>query len=98
MLIGVGASGGPEDAAVAAAIGGILVAASSIPVWYRSRAGRLGKGSTAILEERVATMEQRHREQMAELLRIQADQVADLEERVDFAERLLTKQREQRKP
>jgi hypothetical protein len=41
-------------------------------------------------------MEQRHREQMAELAGMQAGQIAELEERVDFAERLLAKQREHR--
>ncbi|MCH7876304.1 MAG: hypothetical protein IH965_13540 [Gemmatimonadetes bacterium] len=71
---------------------------SSIPVWFRARLGQLGKGSAARLEERVASMEQRHPEQMAELARTQADQIALLEERVDFAERLLTKQRGQINP
>lgn len=99
MLIGFGVDGTPQDASTAAVIGGILVAASSIPVWYRARAARLGKGlDTPRLEERVASMEQRHREQMAELVRMQAEQVADLEERVDFAERLLTKRRGQTPP
>ena len=110
MLIGVGVDGSPEDAAIAATIGGILVAVSAIPVWIRARSGQLlsraeremialvGKGSAGRLEERVATMEERHREQMAELARMQADQIAELEERVDFAERLLTKQREQINP
>jgi hypothetical protein len=58
----------------------------------------MGGTGTARLEERVATMEQRHREQMAELVRMHADQSADLEERIDFAERLLTKRREQTNP
>lgn len=95
ILFGVG---GFEEESTMAAIGGILIAGSAIPVWVRARSGQLGTGSGARLEERVATMEQRHREQMAELARMQADQVADLEERVDFAERLLTKQREQIDP
>ncbi len=37
MLIGFGVDGTPQDASTAAVIGGILVAASSIPVWYRAR-------------------------------------------------------------
>lgn len=98
MLIGVAVDGTPEDASIAATIGGILVAVSAVPVWFRARLAQLDKGSPARLEERVATMEQRHREQLAELARMQADQVADLEERVDFAERLLAKQREQINP
>ena len=110
MLIVAGVEWTPEDASIAATIGGILVAGSAIPVWIRARSGQLlsraeremialvEKGSAARIEERVATMEERHREQMAELGRMQADQIAELEERVDFAERLLTQQREQIKP
>ncbi len=111
MLIVAGVEWTPEDASIAATIGGILVAGSAIPVWIRARSGQLlsraeremialvGTGSAARLdEERLATMEQRHREQMTELARMQADQIAELEERVDFAERILTKQREQINP
>jgi hypothetical protein len=95
VLFGVGVG---EDESGAAAIGAIIIAGSAIPVWVRARAAQLGKGGAAGLEERVAAMEQRHREQMEELARMQADHVADLEERVDFAERLLTKQRDQTNP
>jgi 2-iminoacetate synthase ThiH len=95
VLFGVGVG---EEESSAAAIGAILIAGSSIPVWIRARTGQLGIGSAVGFEERVATMEQRHRAQMEELAQMQADQVADLEERVDFAERLLAKQRDQIKP
>ena len=90
-IIGVGVG---EEESVAAAIGGVLIAGSSIPVWVRARAAQLAAGATG-LEERLTMLEQRHREQMAEFAQAQADHVADLEERVDFAERLLSKQREQ---
>ncbi len=91
FLFGVGVG---EEESVAAAIGGVLIAGSSIPVWVRARAAQLAAGATG-LEERLTMLEQRHREQMAEFAQAQADHVADLEERVDFAERLLSKQREQ---
>ncbi len=75
-----------------ALIGGLLIAGSAIPVWYRDRierlrAGRAGSADTALvdgLEDRMVELEHRHLEQ-----------IADLEERIEFAERLLTKQREQ---
>ena len=73
---------------------GLLVAGSAIPTWYRHRMERLsparpdsaerGPELTAGLEDRMVELEHRHLEQMT-----------DLEERIEFAERLLTKQREQ---
>ena len=82
--------GGGEEESVAAVIGGLIIGASAIPVWYRDRIERLKAGRTPVrvlddrVEDRMAEMELRHREQ-----------IVDLEERVDFAERLLTKQRGQ---
>ncbi len=67
---------------------GLLVAGSAIPTWFRHRMERLrGWADTAQvdgLEDRMVELEHRHLEQMT-----------DLEERVEFAERLLAKQREQ---
>ncbi len=68
---------------------GLLVAGSAIPAWYRHKLARLQAGSidTALedrLEDRLLDQERRHLEQLA-----------DLEERLEFTERLLTKQREQ---
>ena len=68
---------------------GLVVAGSAIPTWFRHkmerlRAGGVDTAQVDALEDRVAELEHRHEEQMTELA-----------ERVDFAERLLTKQREQ---
>ena len=98
ILIGFGVDGNHQEAGTAAIIGGIIVAVSSIPTWYRARLGRSVRSDPDGLGDRLATMEDRHRQQMAELARMQADRVADLEERIDFTERLLTKQREQLNP
>ena len=67
----------------------LIVAGSALPAWYRHRMERLRTGSADSvlvddLEDRLGDLEHRHQEQMA-----------DLEERIEFAERLLTKQREQ---
>ncbi len=68
---------------------GLLVAGSAIPTWYGHKMERLRAGwaDTALVdgvEDRMVELEHRHQEQ-----------IADLEERIEFAERLLTKQREQ---
>ena len=68
---------------------GLLVAGSAIPTWFRHKMERLRPGwaDTALvdgLEDRMVELEHRH-----------LDQMTDLEERIEFAERLLTKQREQ---
>jgi hypothetical protein len=49
-------------------------------------------------KEQMAEMEQRHQEQMDRIEQMHAAQMIELEERVDFAERLLTKQRGQITP
>ena len=68
---------------------GLLVAGSAIPTWYHHKMGQLRAGwaDPALvdgLEDRMSELEHRHLEQ-----------IADLEERIEFAERLLTKQRGQ---
>lgn len=80
-------SGSGSDALIS------LVVATSLLVlaWRRARAIRLGvaQGSGEVQRDRLAELEHR----VAELESEQA-RVLELEERLDFAERLLTQQRE----
>jgi hypothetical protein len=97
ILAGVG---GDEEGSVAAVIGGVVIAGSAIPTWYRARIARLraGRGAADLdyrLESRMAELEHRQQEQMDQLERMHTGQMAELEERIDFAERLLSKHREQ---
>ncbi len=83
------ARGDPGMAQGALGVIGLLVAGSAIPTWYRHKTERLKpvQPEPALpddLADRILDMEHLHREQIAEL-----------EERIDFAERMLTKQREQ---
>lgn len=91
------AAGGDEsEATIAAVIGGLIIGASAIPVFYRDTIERLKAGhAAATLDHRVADRMDELERQYAELADRQLEQASDLEERIDFAERLLTKQREQ---
>ncbi len=73
----------------AAVVGGLIIGGSAIPTYFRAWKDRLLRERpnpmlSDGLADRILDMEHTHREQMAEL-----------EERIDFAERLLTKQREE---
>jgi hypothetical protein len=97
ILAGVG---GGEEESVAAVIGGIVIGVSAIPVWYRDRIERLkARGAhrslAAGFEDRLAEMEHRNREQIVHLEQAHTERIAELEERIDFAERLLADRREQ---
>jgi len=97
ILAGIG---GGEEESVAAVIGGVMIAVSAIPTWYRFKIDRLRSGPGDAewedrWEGRMAEFERRQQEQIDRLERVHTGQMADLEERIDFAERLLTKQREQ---
>lgn len=95
ILIGVGM----DEGEITGIIGGLIIGGSAIPAWYRHKIDRLrGRGGGDIgarVEARLRELADRHREQIAQLERTQAGQIAELEERIDFAERLLTKTREQ---
>ncbi len=90
-----------EAPAWAAVIGGLIIGASAIPVFYGDRIERLKAGRRPVrvlddrFEDRMAEMEHRHREQMAQLEEMHTGQITELEERIDFTERLLTERREQ---
>jgi len=91
------AIGGDEEQSVAAVIGGVVIAGSAIPTWYRAKIERLKAGRAAAglddrLGDRMAELEHRQQMQMDRLEQMHTEQMADLEERIDFAERLLTKQ------
>jgi len=95
MIAGIGIG---EEESVAALIGGLIIGGSAIPAWYRARIERLKAGRSSAqlndqLEARMVELEQRHQEQLADLERMHTGQIAELEERMDFTERLLTKQR-----
>jgi membrane protein involved in colicin uptake len=94
--------GGGEEESVMAVIAGVMIAGSAIPTWYRTKIARMkaGRGARDLeyrLEDRMAEFEQRQQDQMERLARMQTEHMADLEERIDFAERLLAK-REQIEP
>jgi hypothetical protein len=62
-------------------------------IWGKGPIKRLKATASQVeLERRVAELEERW-EQWSELTAQQADQIAEVEERLDFAERLLTRQR-----
>ena len=93
-IIGRVAGGGmlfllAEPGSLGIGIVGLLIAASAIPTWYHHRMERFkaslpDRALVDGLEDRMAELEHRHSEQMTEL-----------GERIEFAERLLSKQREQ---
>ena len=96
----IGVVGGVEEGSVAAIIGGVLIGTSAIPTWYWAKIERLksGRGVTELedrFEGRMAEFAHSQQEQMDRLEQMHAGQMTELEERLDFAERLLTKQREQ---
>jgi len=105
VVLGVmlAAIGGDEEGSVAAVIGGVIIAGSAIPAWYRDKierlkAGREAPGLDDRFADRMADLEHRQQVQMDRLEQMHSEQMADLEERVDFAERLLTKHSAQPSP
>ena len=96
MGVFLAAIGGEEEDSVAAIIGGVVIAGSAIPTWYRAKIARMreGRGATDLeyrFEDRMTEFEQRQQDQLHRLAQMQTEQMADLEERMDFAERLLAK-------
>lgn len=99
----IAAGGDESEATIGTTIGGLIIGASAIPVFYRDaierlKAGQAGRVLDERFKEQMGEMEQRHQEQMDRIEQMHAEQMIELEERVDFAERLLTKQREQNTP
>jgi len=83
-------------------IGGLIISASAIPAFVRGHKASLrakGSGPTAaLMEDRLTAIDQDYRERIGQVEQIHAAQLSDLEERLEFAERLLTKQRGQITP
>jgi len=96
----IAAGGGDEEGSVMAIIGGTIIAASAFPTWYRAKIAQIKTRSSGAelvdsVEDRLLEFERRQQDQMDRVEQIHSGQIADLEERLDFAERLLTKQKEQ---
>ena len=74
--------GGGEEESVAAVIGGLIIVASAIPVFYRDTIERLKAGQAAStldhrVEDRISELEQRQQEQMDRLERMHTGQMAE---------------------
>ncbi|UCG86366.1 MAG: hypothetical protein JSW71_21090 [Gemmatimonadota bacterium] len=82
-------------------ISSLVIFGTCVPIWLRARkAAILGyAGDSAVLEARVkelmADMEYRQMQQLDEVAEQNSRQIAELEERLDFTERLLAKQADQ---
>lgn len=61
-------------------------------VWGKGPLRQIRRGGSPALEQRVAELEERS-EQSSELMAQQAELLEELVERLDFAERMLTRQR-----
>ncbi len=88
VLIGVGA----DEQSGGAVTGGLIIGGSAIPTFFRAWKARLksARPDAALpdgLADRILDMEQTHQEQ-----------IADLEERIDFTERMLSRQRDRLGP
>jgi hypothetical protein len=85
-------------AAPPAILASLVIFGSCVPVWLKARkAAFLGAGdATGALEPRLkefmSEMEYRQVQQLDEIAEQNARQIAELEERLDFTERLLAKQ------
>ena len=82
----------------------LFVWVTALPIWVKAkRAERLGagpshKGMSDQVESRLMDLEDRYRQHMSAIEESHSQQIADLDERLDFTERLLTKPREQLGP
>ena len=79
-------------------ISALVVFGSCVPIWFKARkAAILGSGSDAgalesRLKEFMSDMEYHQVQQLDDIAEQNARQIAELEERLDFTERLLAKQ------
>ena len=80
-------------------IGALIVVGSCIPLWLKAKKVARGEGSdTGAIEHRirayVTDSEDRHLRAVEDLEAEHARRLADLEERIDFTERMMIKRRE----
>ena len=69
----IAAGGDLSEATIACTVGGLIIGASAIPVFYRDRIERLQSGQTGArhdhrIEDRMLELEQRHQEDISLLL------------------------------
>lgn len=99
ILIASAAESG-EDVGV---VGGFMMFATAIPLWWKTRRAALAQAAAGNpelerrVEERLQAAEEQVRRRLGEL-EDSSRQIMDLEERIDFAERLLTKYRDDQAP
>ncbi len=94
---------GLNEYETAGVVGGSIIAGSSIPAWYgaviaRLKANRQPVALDGRYDDRLAELEQRHRDQMDSMEHALGEQITDLEERIEFTERLVARNREQLGP
>jgi hypothetical protein len=88
------------DLAAATSVGTLALLASLIPIWWRTRPATAGRAATlpAEADSRVESRLQMVEEQLRGLVAEMEDgtrQIMELQERLDFAERLLTRRRDE---
>jgi hypothetical protein len=91
------------DLAAATSVGALALLASSIPIWWRTRAAP-GARAAALpaepdprVEERLQAVDEQLRGLVSEI-EDGTRRIVELHERVDFAERLLTRRRDEQPP
>jgi hypothetical protein len=90
---------GLEEGEVSAFAASVIIGGSAIPVWYKNKidkikAGQSGGALGQEMAEQMAELEHRNQRRFDKIEEFHSAQIADLEERIDFTERLLTKNRE----
>jgi hypothetical protein len=80
-------------------LGSLVIVVSTVPIWVRAKrvakfGGTADSRRVADLEQRLLELEERTSHQLADVEEVSARQIAELEDRLDFTERLLMARRE----